>query len=135
MNNIYNTYQPDGFTTVNAYLMTERPQELIDFLQQSFYAEELSRTMSDDGIIRNCILKIGNTCFMIGQANGEFIGMRTSLYLYTNDVDTLFKNALAHGAKEVFAPMRMDYGDYQGGICDPAGNYWWISKREEEQDY
>ena len=72
---------------------------------------------------------------MIGQANGDFIGMRTSFYLYTKDVNTLFENALANGATIVFDPMLMDYGDYQGGICDPAGNYWWISKRQKEQDY
>jgi len=135
MQNVYDTYQPEGFTNVNSYLTVENPQELIDFLKQSFYATELNRTVSDEGIIRNCILKIGNTCFMIGQAHGDFSGMRTSLYLYTNDVDLLFKNAIANGAKEVFAPMMMDYGDYQGGISDPAGNYWWISKREEEQNY
>ena len=135
MNNIYDTYQPNGFTNVNSYLFTEDPQGLIDFLKQSFYATELNRTVSEDGIIRNCILKIGNTCFMIAQANGEFMGMRTALYLYTNDVDTLHNNALANGAKEILTPAMMDYGDYQGGICDPAGNYWWISKRQEEQDY
>jgi len=135
MNSIYNTYIPEGFRTINTYLFTEKPQELIDFLIQSFYAEELSRVLSDDGIIRNCVLKIGNTCFMIAQAHDQFLGMRTAIYLYTNDVDTLYNNAITNGATEVFPPDQMDYGDYQGGIIDPAGNYWWISKRTEEQDY
>lgn len=61
--------------------------------------------------------------------------MKTSMYLYTHDVDTLYANALKHGAKGEFEAADMDYGDRQAGIIDPAGNYWWISKRLEEKEY
>jgi uncharacterized glyoxalase superfamily protein PhnB len=136
MNPLYKTYKPEGFTTLNTYLFTENPQELIDWLKLVFQATELSRVLSDDGlIIRNCILNIGDTSFMIAQASDEFMGMRTAFYLYVNDVDMLFKSAVDNGGKIVFAPEDMDYGDRQGGIVDPAGNYWWISKRLETGAY
>lgn len=72
---------------------------------------------------------------MISQAAGQFEGMRTAFYLYVNDVDSLYEIALKHGAESVFPPSDMEFGDRQGGIVDPAGNYWWISKRLEEQGY
>lgn len=135
MNPIFNTYTPEGFGNVSVYLFTQDPEELIVFLKKAFYAEELSRTRNERDEIANCILKVGDSCFMISQARGEFEGMRTSLYLYVNEVDTVYQNALYHGADAVFEPADMDYGDRQGGIKDPAGNYWWISKRLVEKGY
>lgn len=136
MNPTFETYTPNGFSTVNAYLFVSNPEELISFLKMSFYAEELNRTIRPEtGEIANCILKIGKSSFMISQASGQFENMRTALYLYTKDVDRLYKRALINGAESVFAPMDMDYGDRQGGIVDPSGNYWWISMRLEEKQY
>lgn len=126
----FKTNIPEGFRTLNTYLFTERPQELIDFLTLVFSAEELGRTMdASNEIIRNCVLKIGNSNLMIAQSSGDFVGMRTAIYLYVDNPDEVYQLALANGAQEVFAPKDMDYGDRQGGIMDPAGNYWWISKR------
>ncbi len=136
MNEVYNTYRPDGFGTVSGYLFVSNPQELIDFLEKAFYAKEMSRTINpNNGDIANCILKIGTSCFMISQARGQFENMRTSFYLYVNDVDKMHKRALDHGARAEFEPADMDYGDRQSGIVDPSGNYWWISKRLEEKPY
>lgn len=132
----FETYHPDGFSTVNPYLFTENPQELIDFLQNAFSAEEINRTVNpSNGDIANCILQIGNSCFMVSQARGDFMGMRTALYLFVADVDVVHQQALASGGQEVFEPADMDYGDRQSGIVDPAGNYWWISKRLDHKAY
>lgn len=136
MNPIYDTFHPSGFSTVNTYIFTANPQALIEFYQKAFYAEEYSRTINEEnGEIRNAILKIGHSSIMISQARGQFYAMRTSFYLFVNDVDSLFENAVQHGAEAVFPPDDMDYGDRQGGVIDPAGNYWWISKRLVEGDY
>ncbi len=136
MNNLFNTYRPDGFSTVNSYLFVSNPRGLIDFLKRAFEAQEVSLTLRpDNGLIANCILKIGDSCIMISQANGAFVDMRSALYLYTNDVDTLYEHAVALGAKSVFPPANQEYGDRQAGIEDPCGNYWWISQRLEEKGY
>ncbi len=134
MNSIYNTFIPKGFSSVNAYIFTESPSELINFYKNAFFASEIGRT-EDSGVILNCILKIGESCFMISQARGEFLGMRSSFYLFTNNVDKLHENALKEGATSVLDPADMDYQDRQSGVIDPSGNYWWISKRLVEKDY
>ena len=136
MHPAFDTFHPTGFHTVNAYIMASDPGSLIDFYLHAFYAEDLGRTVDPDtGVIRNCIMKVGDSCFMIGQARGEFEGMRASFYLFVKDVDEMHARAVEHGAGVVFEPADMDYGDRQSGIIDPAGNYWWISSRLEETEY
>lgn len=136
MKTVFNTYTPEGFSNVNSYLFVSDPLGLIDFLQKAFYAEEISRFVNEtNGDLSNVILKIGDSCFMISQARGQFEGMRTAFYLYVEDVDTVYENALAHGAEVVFEPEDMPYEDRQGGVVDPAGNYWWISKRLVKKGY
>jgi len=135
-NPIFETYKPDGFHTVNSYLFVDDPEKLIDFLKNAFFAEEINRsTVAETGEIANVILKIGDTCFMISQAREQFIGMRTALYLFVNNVEEMHKRALKHGAKEEFEPADMPYQDRQSGVIDPCGNYWWISKRKVEKGY
>ena len=136
MNPIFETYRPDGFGTVNGYLFVAHPLELIDFLKKAFYAEEINRSIRpENGDISNCILKIGTSCFMISQARGAFMGMRTAFYLYVDDVDAIYKRAIENGATAVFEPENMDFGDRQSGVIDPSGNYWWISKRFDQKGY
>ena len=136
MNKIYDTYRPEGFGTVNGYLFAENPKELIEFLKKAFYAEEVNRsTNPENGDIANVILKIGTSCFMISQARGQFLNMRTAFYLYVANVDEMHKRAVENGAKVEFEPANMDYQDRQSGIIDPSGNYWWISKRLVEKGY
>ena len=132
----YNTFRPDGFSTVSPYIFAQQPERLIAFLKEAFSANELNRTVNPgNGDIANCILKIGDSCIMISQARGDFEGMRTSFYLYVENVDEVYKHALACGATDVLKPMDMDYQDRQAGVIDPAGNYWWISKRLVEKNY
>ena len=132
----YNTFKPEGFTSVNPYLFASDPEELISFLKEAFDALELSRTVNPrNGEIGNCILKLGDSCIMLSQARGEFENMSTSFYLFVENVDEVYEQALKAGATDVLEPMDMDYQDRQAGVLDPAGNYWWISKRLVESNY
>ena len=136
MNKIFETYRPEGFGTVNGYLFVENPKELINFLKNAFYAEEINRSINPkNGDIANVILKIGTSCFMISTAKGQFLNMRAAFYLYVDNVEEIHKRAIEYGAKVEFEPADMDYGDWQSGIIDPSGNYWWISKRLINESY
>ncbi|WP_027126836.1 VOC family protein [Gelidibacter mesophilus] len=136
MNKIFDTYRPEGFGTVNGYLFVENPEALINFLEKAFFAEEISRSINPKNEdIANVILKIGNSCFMISQARGPFLNMRTAFYLYVDDVEEIHKRAVQNGAKVEFEPANMDYEDRQSGIIDASGNYWWISKRLVKKGY
>ncbi len=136
MNTNFDTFHPQGFSTVNSYLFVEDPLALIDYLEKSFDAEEINRVLRPEtGEIANVILKIGNSCIMLSQASGPFLNMRTSFYLYVKNVDEMYQRALDNGGTSVFEPADQDFGDRQGGIQDPSGNYWWISTRLTENNY
>lgn len=136
MENIFNTYKPEGFHTVTPYIMVDKTQVLIDFMKNAFFAKEINRSINPtNGDIANCILQIGDTCFMVSQAREQYTGMRTSFYLYVDDVEAIHKRAIENGAKVEFEPENMPYEDRQSGVIDPCGNYWWISKRLVEKAY
>jgi len=125
MEKIYNTYKPSGFHTVSSYLFVHNPEESIDFLKKLFFAIEINRTINPkNNDIANCILQIGDTCFMISQASGKFKNMKTALYLYVDNVDNMHNQAVAYGATAEFEPKDMPYDDRQSGIIDHSGNYW-----------
>jgi len=136
MKNVYNTFRPTGCCTVNPYLFVKNPERYISFLIDGLYADEIGReTDKETGEIQNAQIAIGHSRIMLSQARGQFNGMKTSMYLYVDDVDAVYNNALKHGAKSEFEPADMPYGDRQGGIVDPEGNYWWISKRLTTEEY
>jgi uncharacterized glyoxalase superfamily protein PhnB len=62
----------------------------------------------------------------LGEAHAEFQPMPTSLYLYVEDADALYKRALRAGATSLYEPADQPYGDRNGGIRDPFGNEWYI---------
>ena len=135
MHRIYDTHLPKSGNTVNTYLFVKTPDAYIDFLKSGLFAEEIGRELGESGEIQNAQIQIGHSRIMIAQARGQFLGMKASMYLYVNDVDAVYKNAIEHGAHSEFEPADMPYGDRQAGIADIAGNYWWISKRLEEKEY
>lgn len=136
MHKIYSTYKPKGFSTISLYLMVKNAKDYLAFLKSAFFAEEKQMSLDpENGEIRNCILQIGDACFMLSEARPPFEDMKSTYYLYTNDVDALHKNAIENGAIEYFPPQNMPYEDRQSGLIDKVGNYWWISQRLVEEDY
>lgn len=130
----YQTFKPQGFSSVNTYLFVNDVAEYLSFLERVFDAKELNRT-EHEGRIANLILTIGDTAMMLAQPQEAVTDMRTSFYLYVENVDEVYQHALENGCTSVFEPADMPYGDRQGGIEDPIGNYWWVSKRLSETDY
>jgi len=136
LENVFDTFRPEGFHSVTPYLIVDKPLILIEFLKKTFFAAELDCTIDpESGNIANCILQIGDTCFMISQAKHPYKSMQTSFYLYVEDVDMLHRRAIENGAILEFEPADMPYDDRQSGIIDPCGNYWWISKRLVKKGY
>ena len=136
MNNTYDTYVPEGFHTLNSYLFVNNAEAYITFLKNAFGAEERSRTMDDTNtIVRNVILKIGNSSFMISEASDHYPAMTTAFYIYMSDADAGIAKAVECGATLEMEAADQPYGDRQGGVRDPAGNIWWIATRLVQEYY
>jgi len=128
-------YIPEGYGTVFPYIMVNDMNRFVDFLKAVFDAKELGRTVMPDGRVANCRLRIGTTSFMASAGGEGFPPMPVMHYIYVEDADATFAQALAHGATKIMEPADMPYEDRQGGVIDPCGNTWWISTRLVEEGY
>ncbi len=128
-------YIPEGFGTVTPYMFTKDAPKFIEFLKNAFDAKEIGRTTTPDGTVAHAELRLGSSSIMISEAQGKYHSMPASYYLYTEDVDSTVKRAIELGAKPEGEVSDQPYGDRQGGVVDPHGNIWWISKRLEQEPY
>ncbi len=54
---------------------------------------------------------------------------RLSLYVYVEDADAVFAQAVRAGAKVLSPVAEKFYGNREGGLEDPYGIVWWIATR------
>jgi uncharacterized glyoxalase superfamily protein PhnB len=123
---------PEGYSTVTPYLMPEDADRLIRFLQEAFDAELLGRHDGPDGRMMHASLQIGDSKVMMGEAADQWPAMPAMLHLYVEDVDAVFRQAIAAGGRAIREPEDQFYGDRSGGLVDPAGNQWWITTHIED---
>ncbi len=123
---------PDGYHAVTPYLVVQGVDRLIPFLNQAFGAEVKERHASPDGAVMHAELLVGDSIVMMGEAPEPTAASPSNLYLYVEDVDRTYRQALEAGGTSVREPADQFYGDRSGGVIDPAGNQWWISSHVED---
>lgn len=120
--------KPEGYSTVSPYLVSTGAERVIDFLKDTFDAVELRRYDLPDGSIMHAEVRIGDTVVMIGDAGEQWPSFPSFLHVYVDDVDAVYRRAIACGGSPVQEPERKgDDPDRRGGVKDPAGNTWWIA--------
>lgn len=138
---------PDGYHSVQPYLIVNSGAAAIDFYKKAFGAKERLR-MEKDGRVGHAEIEIGDSCVMLADEHHQikaycpqhYGGSPVSLVLYVPDCDAVYKQALAAGAKSEREPEDEFYGDRMAGVLDPFGYKWHIathikdvSKEEMEQ--
>jgi len=130
---------PDGYRNVNVILTVDDAARAIDFYKQAFGAKELSRLPMGDKI-GHAELQIGDTRIML---NDEFpernnLGPKSiggtpfGLLIYTENVDSAFKQAIGAGATEKMPVENQFWGDRMGTLTDPFGHSWSIATHVED---
>jgi uncharacterized glyoxalase superfamily protein PhnB len=125
-------FKPEGYHTVTPFLYVQDAVKLIDFLKMALGATELMRHSTPEGKVQHGEIKIGDSIIMIADAQGDMTPITSINYLYVEDGDKLYKQAMAAGAKSMREPTTEFYGDRTSGIIDPAGNQWWIATHVED---
>lgn len=123
---------PKGFHSVTPYLAVHDAARVIEFVKQGFGAQEIMRMPDPDGKVMHAEVKIGDSIVMIGEARGPRPAMPTSLYVYVEDVDATYKQALQAGGASTAEPADQFYGDRTGNVKDPAGNQWTVATHKED---
>jgi PhnB protein len=129
---------PPGYHTVTPYLVLSNAGRAIDFYKQAFGAKELSRMAAPDGKVGHAELKIGDSLIMLsdemmGNRSPESLGgSPVSIFLYVEDVDSVFNAAVKAGAKSTMPPADMFWGDRYAKLTDPFGHLWGIATHKED---
>lgn len=115
------------------YIMAERVADLITFMQQAFGGTLKYKLDRPDGSIMHAEVSLGKNFVMMGEPTGEFGAMPVSIYLYVEDCDKVYADALAAGAVSLAPVKTMEHaGERYGCVRDPAGNIWWIASHVED---
>lgn len=122
---------PEGYHSVTPILMVRNASGLIDFMKRAFKAKERYRLTDPNRAIMHAEVTIGNSAIMVADAmdRSPHLG---SLYVYFDDVDSIYENAIKEGATSVAPVEDQFYGDRSGCIKDPEGNNWWIATHIED---
>jgi PhnB protein len=131
-------FTPTGYHSVTPYLIIDGAAKAIDFYKKAFEAQELFRMPMPDGKIAHAEIKIGDSPVMMADEQEEhrgpksFGGSPVGLMIYVKDVDRIFKQAIAAGAKEQKPVTDQFYGDRSGTLADPFGHVWTIATHIED---
>lgn len=131
---------PDGYHSVTPYLIVKGGAAAIDFYKRAFGAVEQLRMASPDGRVGHAELKIGDSVIMLADEHPEMGhrspqslgGAGVSLMVYVDQVDAVFKQAVANGAEELQPLKNQFYGDRSGTLQDPFGHRWTLATHIED---
>jgi PhnB protein len=132
---------PEGYHAVTPYLAVKNAAEAIDFYRRAFGAQEISRMTGPGGNgVMHAEIRIGDSLIMLsdefpgsGCASPQSLGGTTcQLFIYVEDVDAAFQQAVAAGAKSVMPATDMFWGDRYGKVTDPYGHQWGLATHKED---
>jgi uncharacterized glyoxalase superfamily protein PhnB len=125
---------PTGFHSLTPFIVVKGAEQLLDFIKHAFNGETISMMKDPEGKVMHATARIGNSILMLSDADEKFEAMPCMLYLYVEDVDSIYKKAVHFGGQSLREPTDEFYGDRSAGIKDAWNNQWWIATHIEDVD-
>ena len=131
---------PQGFHSVTPYLTLNDAARALDFYKRAFGAKEMVRMDAPNGKIGHAEIKIGDSIVMLadempgaGARSPQSLGGTTcAVFLYVDNVDAVFTQAVSAGAHVEAALADMFWGDRYGRLKDPFGHSWSVATHKED---
>ena len=131
---------PPGFHSVTPYLILNDANKAIDFYQKAFGAQKIMSMPGPGGKVGHAEIKIGDSIIMLSDEmpggtmrSPKSLGNSTvGIFVYVNDVDKVYKQAVDAGAKAEMPPADMFWGDRFGKLVDPFGHSWNLATHVED---
>jgi PhnB protein len=131
---------PKGYHSITPYLVVKDARKAIDYYRQAFGAQEIARMDGPEGKIAHAELRIGDSMLMLAdempgsgnRAPSSLGGSPVGIMLYVDNVDNVYRQATAAGAKADQQPADMFWGDRYGKLTDPFGHSWSLATHIEE---
>jgi PhnB protein len=127
---------PEGMHNVNISLTLKDSKKALEFYKKALNAKVLGVMDSPKGGVMHAVMKIGDTTIMMGDEgygckSAETLGSSPiSLYVYTENSDALFDQAVKAGGKVTMPMGDMFWGDRMGAFTDPFGYTWNIATQK-----
>lgn len=132
---------PDGYHTITPSFTFKDCRKAIEFYKKALSAknEQIFPSLDGKGIM-HATLQIGNSIFMMGDEmpgmsckSAETLGESPiSFFIYTEDADALFNQAIKAGATATMPMYDAFWGDRCGHVKDPFGYHWMIATHKRD---
>ncbi|RRO18621.1 VOC family protein [Saccharopolyspora rhizosphaerae] len=131
---------PRDFPRVTPYLFVDDATAALDFYCRVLGATERMRMPRQNGKIAHAEIAIGDSVIMLADEAPE-MGARSPktiggtpamLYVYVDDVDRVFEQAVQSGSTVLNPVTNQFYGDRSGDFEDPFGHCWSIATHVED---
>ncbi|MGD0810673.1 MAG: VOC family protein [Acidimicrobiales bacterium] len=131
---------PDGYPRLSPSLAVHDGNAAIAFYCSVLGATERMRMEAPGGKVAHAELIFGDSVLMItdefpemGATSPKSVGgTPVTMSLYVDDVDDVFRRAIAEGATHLRAVEDQFYGDRSGSFLDPFGHRWYIATHIED---
>ena len=131
---------PEGYHSVSPALSIDGAAEAIEFYKRAVRANERYRMAGPDGSIAHAELEIGDSVVMLSdpfpQSNVKppraLGGTSVGIFLYVEDVDAVFQQALDAGATVTMPLEDTFWGDRFGSVTDPFGHHWSLATHVDD---
>jgi PhnB protein len=130
---------PEGYHSITPAITCKNAAKAIDFYKNVLGASEIMRMQGPGGMVTHAELRIGDSVIFISD---EFPGMAVAptgsgpassyLFLYTDNVDTVFNRAVSAGCHVDMPLDNMFWGDRYGKVTDPFGHHWGLAQHVED---
>lgn len=131
---------PKEYHSITPVLIVKNGDEAIEFYKNGFGVEERCCMKGPDGRVAHAELKLGDSVFMLSDEYPEMKchspktigGSPVSMYVYVDDVDSIFNKAISAGAKILDPVKDQFWGDRHGRLEDPFGHLWSIATHKKD---
>src|SRR6266700_281098 len=123
---------PQDYGTVTPYLIVDGVPRLIDFLRETFHAEERARINYKKDHVGHAEIKIGSSVVMMADSTPQYNPIPSQLYVYVDNVDDTYRRGVKAGGTSEQEHTTQFYGDRTAAVKDTTGNVWWIASRVED---
>ncbi len=124
--------QPDGYTSVAPWIVTDDTAALLDFVTRAFGGEELLRVPLQDGTIGHAEIRIGDTILLAFDRKDGWPELPSLLRVWVPDADAATARAVELGGRVVTELSTGPFGQRGGRVRDPFGNIWWVDTHVED---
>ncbi len=131
---------PDGYPVVSPYLCVDGATAAIQFYGEVLGATERMRMPAPGGKVGHAELQIGDSLIMVSdpfpqgrtRSPKELGGTTGGVFLYVEDVDSAFQQAIDAGATVTMPVEDQFWGDRFGSLMDPYGHSWSLATHTED---